>query len=156
MCATVALMEMREYQLAKETLDQDIDPLASVHYTYLKPLVKFYIQQLVKTKWDVAAHGRDHYIFKPTLAPPKKFQHLTQAEEDVITRHRIGHAKATKSHVLSPGPPTACHHCGQALSIGHMLLECAVLKEYRDEYYTADSLNTLFETIPEMEFVNFN
>ena len=26
-------------QLAKETLDQDIDPLASVHYTDMKPLV---------------------------------------------------------------------------------------------------------------------
>ena len=31
-------------QLAEETLDQDIDPLASVHYTYLKPLVNSYIQ----------------------------------------------------------------------------------------------------------------
>ena len=38
----------------KETLDQDIDPLASVHYTELKPLVNSYIQQLVQTKWD---HG---------------------------------------------------------------------------------------------------
>ena len=30
-----------------------------------------------------------------------------------------------------------------------MLLECAVVQECRDEYYTADSLNTLLETIPE-------
>ena len=35
-------------QLAKETLDQDIDPLASVHYTDLKPPVNYYIQQLVQ------------------------------------------------------------------------------------------------------------
>ena len=34
----------RVNQLAKETLDQDIDPLASVHYTDLKPLVNCYIQ----------------------------------------------------------------------------------------------------------------
>ena len=46
-------------QLAKETLDQDIDPLASVHYTDLKPLVNSYIQKLVQTKLDVAVHGRD-------------------------------------------------------------------------------------------------
>ena len=32
-------------QLAKETLDHDIDPLASIHYAYLKPLVNSYIQQ---------------------------------------------------------------------------------------------------------------
>ena len=53
-------------QLAKDTLDQDIDPLASVHYTYMKPLVNSYIQKLVQTKWDVAVHGRDLYLVKPT------------------------------------------------------------------------------------------
>ena len=41
----------RVCQLAKETLDQDIDPLASVHYTDMKPVVNFYIQKLVQTKW---------------------------------------------------------------------------------------------------------
>ena len=80
-------------QLAKETLDQDIDPLAKVHYTYMKPLVNSYIQKLVQTKWDVAVHGRDLCLVKPTLGPPKKFQHLTRAEEVVITRLRIGHTK---------------------------------------------------------------
>ena len=142
-------------QLAKETLDQDIDPLASVHYTDLKPLVNSYIQKLVQTKWDVAVHGRDLYLVKPTLGPPKKFQHLTRAEEVVITRLRIGHTKATKSHILSRGPPTACHHCGQTLTIEHMLLECAVLQECHDEYYTVDSMNAPFETIPETCIVEF-
>ena len=98
-------------QLAKETLDQDIDPLASVHYTDMKPLVNSYIQKLVQTKWDVAVHGRDLYLVKPTLGPPNG--------EVVITRLRIGHTKATKSHILSQGPPTGCHHCGQTLTIDH-------------------------------------
>ena len=142
-------------QLAKETLDQEIGPLASVHYTDLKPLVNSYIQQLVQNKWDVAVHGGDVYLVKPTLGQPKKFQRLTRAEEVVITRLRIGHTKATKSHTLSLGPPTACHHCGQTLSIDHMLLECAVVQECRDEYYTVDSLNTLFETTPETCIVEF-
>ena len=35
------------------------------------------------------------------------------------------------------------------LTIDHMLLECEVLQESRDEYYTVDSMHTLFETIPE-------
>ena len=140
-------------QLAKETLDQDIDPLASVHHSDMKPLVNSYIQQLVQIKWDVAVHGIDLYLVKPTLGPPKKFRHLTRAEE-VITRLRIGHTKATKSHILSRGPPTGCQHCGQTLTIDHMLLECAVLKECRDEYYTVDS-NPLFQTIPETCIVEF-
>ena len=70
-------------------------------------------------------------------------------------RLRIGHTKAIKSHVLSRGLPTGCHHCGQTLTIDHMLLECALLQGCRDEYYTVDSLNALFETIPETCIVEF-
>ena len=54
-------------QLARETLDQDVSPLANVHYTDLKPLVNSYIQQLVKTKWNLAVHGRDLNFLKQTL-----------------------------------------------------------------------------------------
>ena len=57
--------------LAKETLDHNIVPLANVHHADLKPLVNSYIQQLVQTKWDVAVHGRDLYLMKPTLGPPR-------------------------------------------------------------------------------------
>ena len=81
------------------------------------------------------------YLVKPRLGPSKKFQHLTKAEEVVITRLRIGHTKATKYLILSRGPPTGCHHCGQTLTIDHMPLECALLQECCDEYYTVDSLN---------------
>ena len=102
-------------------------------------------------KWDVAVHGRDIYLLKPTLGPPKKFQYIARAEEVVITRLRICHTKATKSHILSRGPLPTC----QTLTIDHMLLVCAVLQESRDEYYTADSLNTLFDTIPESCIVEF-
>ena len=81
----------------------------------------------------VAVHGTDLYLVKPTLGPPTKFHHLTRAEEVVLTWLRIGHTKATKSHILSRGPPTACHHCGQTVTIDHMLLECALLQECSDE-----------------------
>ena len=118
--ATMALREMKEWTNQQETLDIDIDPLASVHYTDLMQLANSYIQQLVQTKWDVAVHV-------------------------AVLRLQNGHTKATKSHILSRGPPTACHHCGQTLSIDHMLLECAVLQEFRDEYFTADFFNTLWD-----------
>ena len=121
----------------------------------MKPLVNSYIHKMVQTKWDVAVHGRYLYLVKPTLGPPKKFQHLTIAEEVIITRLRIGHTKAAKFHILSRGPPTGCHHCGQTLTIDHMLLEYALLQECLDEYYTVDSLNALFETISETCIVEF-
>ena len=93
------------------------------------------------------------YLFLETKTrATTKFQHLTRAEEVVTTQLRIGH---TKAHILSRGPPTTCHHCDQTLTIDHMLLECAVLQESCEEYYTADSLNTLFETISETCIVEF-
>ena len=36
-----------------------------------------------------------------------------------------------------------------------MILERAALQEIRDEYYTADSLKTLFEKVPETCIVDF-
>ena len=37
----------------------------------------------------------------------------------------------------------------------YMLLECTVLQQNRNEYYSVDSLGTLFETIPEACIVEF-
>ena len=61
----------RVHRLAKEALGHDIDPLTSVHYADLKPMVNSYIQQLFQNKWDVAVHGRDSYLLKAILGPPK-------------------------------------------------------------------------------------
>ena len=57
--------------------------------------------------------------------------------------------------VLFRGPPTACQHSGQTLTIEHILLECTVLQQSHDEYHTVDSLRTLFETIPEACIIEF-
>ena len=95
-------------QLVNEAIDHGIDPLTTVHFADLKPLVNSYVQQEVQIKGYVSIHGRDLYLLKPTLGPPKRFRHLTRIEEVVITRLRIGHTKATKSNILCWGPPTAC------------------------------------------------
>ena len=141
-------------QLEKETLDQDIDPLASVHYTYMKPLFNSYIE-VGSNQVGCGCTWQGSLSWETNTGGPKKFKHLTRAEEVVIARLRIGHTKATKCHILPRGPPTGCHHCGQTLTIDHMLLECALLQECRDEYYTVDSLNALFETIPETCIIEF-
>ena len=98
----------------------DSGPASKGDFADLKPLVNSYIQQEVQIKWDVSIHGRDLYLLKPTQGPPKRFRHLTRAEAVVITRLRVGFTKATKSHILSRGPPTACQHCAQ--TIEHILL----------------------------------
>ena len=136
-------------QLARETLDHDIDPLTTVHYADLKHVVNSYIQQEVHIKWDVSIHGRDLYLLKPTLGPPRKFKHLTRAEEVVITRPR------PQSHTSCPKDRQLLVSIVARLWNWIMLLECTVLQQIRDEYYTAESLRTLFEMIPEVCMVEF-
>ena len=58
-------------QLAKETLDHDIDPLATVHYADLKPVVNSYIQQEVQIKWDVSIHGGISISWNQHLGHPR-------------------------------------------------------------------------------------
>ena len=54
-----------------EIVDQLGDTLTTVHFAHLKPMVNSYIQQEVRIKWDVSIHGRDLYLLKPTLGPPR-------------------------------------------------------------------------------------
>ena len=104
-------------QLAKETLDQDIDPLASVHYTDMKPLVNSYIHKLVQTKWDVTVHGRDLYLVKPSLGPPKKFQHLTRSSTNSALKmslaiHEGSSLIFSPKHVTVRTPPVGTPSSG--------------------------------------------
>ena len=99
----------------KSVLGVQIVP--TVHNTDLKPLVNSYIQQQLIQSGMKLYMAENSYLVKPTLGPPTKFKHLTRAEGVVITRLRVGHTKATKSHMLSRGLPNVCHHCGQTLTI---------------------------------------
>ena len=159
-------------QLANETFDHDIDPLASVQYADLNPLVNSCTQQLVQIKWEVAAHDRDPYLLKPTLGTPKKFQHLIWEAELAIARLRMGHTEATKAHILFRGRTTTCHHCDQMLTIDHMLLDYAVIQGSRDvriisctcklefrwaaEFFLYDLNHQTFYTIPYLNHLRTN
>ena len=120
----------------------------------MKPLVNSYIQKLVQTKWDVAVHGRDLYLVEPTPGPPKKFQQLTRAEEFVITRHRIGYTKATKSHIFVPR--TANWLLPLWSNTDHWPYAAGVCIATGRSWWILNSrLVALFETIPETCIVEF-
>ena len=76
--------------------EHDINPQTNVHYGSLKPLGNSFIQQVLKTKWDVLVYQRYIYLVKPALGPPKNLLYVSKAEDAVITRLRIGH-KGTSS-----------------------------------------------------------
>ena len=143
-------------QLAKETLDQDLDPSGKCPLYRSEATSQLLHSAVGSNQVGCSCTWQKSLIlWNQYWGPPKKFQHLTRAEEVVITWLLVGHTRATKSHILSQWPPNVCHHCGQTLTIDLMLLECAVLQECCDEYYTADSLNILLKTIPKTCIVEF-
>ena len=83
-------------QLAKETLDQDIDPLACVHYTDMKPLVNSHILNLVQTKWDVAPNQSWRGCRYPTSNWP-------------YSGHQIPYLVPRTADLLSPMQSNADH-----------------------------------------------
>ena len=65
----------------------------------------------------------------------------------------LARPRPQKSCILSRGPLLT--GIVARLTIEHMFLERAMLQQSRDEWYTADSLGTLFETIPGDYIVDF-
>ena len=80
-------------------------------------------------------HGRDLYLVKPTLGPTPAKSWGSCNNPNSNWPHQ-----GPNSYILSRGPPTTSQHCGQTLTLE---------QHSRDEYYTADSLGTLFEAVPE-------
>ena len=137
-------------QLAKKTLDQDIDQLASVYSTDLKPLVNSYIQQLVQIKWDVAIHGLYLYLVKPTLgnqinsSTKPELKRLWSSDfELAILRppspiscpedHRLFVTTVVKHWVLTIYAPGVCSITGMSWRILHSwLIEYPLWDNYRD------------------------
>ena len=58
---TTLLWAMSDKGTCVESREHYIKLLTTVHYTDLNPLVNFYIQQKVQTKWDVSTHSSALY-----------------------------------------------------------------------------------------------
>ena len=142
-------------QIAKETLDQDIGPLASVHYTDMKPLVNSYIQKLVQTKWDAAVHGRDLLSCETNTgateevpAPNLSWSGCNHPTSNwPYQGHQILYLVPRTTNWLPPLWSNTDHWPYAAV--------VCIVTGGCDEYYTVDSLNTLSETNPETCIVEF-
>jgi len=51
-------------------------------------------------------------------------------------------------------PPT-CQSCGIALTVKHILVECANLRDIRQKYFTVSSVADLFKSIDNHTVINF-
>ena len=147
-------------QLAKETLDKRYRPTGKCSLYRYETTGQLLHSEVGSNQVGCSCTWQRSLSCETNTGATGEVPAPNQSWRGCNTRLWIGHTKATKSHILSRGPPTGCHHCGETLTIDHMLLECALLQalwlqECRDEYYTVDSLNALFETIPDTCFVEF-
>ena len=72
---------------------------------------------------------------------------LNRREEIILARLRIGHTHMTHSYLLKGEDLPECIPCNTTLSVKHLLVECTDLAPYRDKYFHAHSLKTLFDTV---------
>ena len=160
-------------QLAKETLDQDIDPLASIHYTDLKPLVNSYIQQLVQTKWDVAVHGRYLLSSETNTGATEEIPALNQSWRGCnhstsnwpYQGHQVPYLVLRTADGLSalwlntehwPYAPGVCSVTGMSWVILHSWIIEYSLRDNSQDLYSGIPVRSGILLSDMMQFVNFD
>ena len=74
-------------------------------------------------------------------------------ESTVLNRLHIGHSFLTHSFILRKEEAPVCVACNTALTIKHILIECADMLEVRKTYFEQKSLYSLFwDVSPEIIF----
>ena len=95
---------------------------------------------------------RNHEVI-PKL--PDKLLSFCNARKEgtVLNRLHIGHSYLTHSFILRKEEAPVCVACNVALTVKHILIECADLLEIRKKYFEEKSLYSLFRNvIPEVVF----
>ena len=64
------------------------------------------------------------FKYKPAVQFDRK-------DQTILTRIRIGHTSITHKHLLTIEPKPVCDHCGNSLTIQHLLTQCRKFKEER-------------------------
>lgn len=63
-------------------------------------------------------------------------------EQVVINRLRIGHTRLTHQYLLKKEPPPICLNCNTQLTIKHLLTECPMYEEQRQETKLGESIKS--------------
>uniref|UniRef100_A0A1Y1MKC9 RNase H type-1 domain-containing protein n=2 Tax=Photinus pyralis TaxID=7054 RepID=A0A1Y1MKC9_PHOPY len=70
---------------------------------------------------------------------------LSRIERVKIHRLRIGYTQITHAHLLRGEPPTVCVHCGNQMTVEHILRECPVLEPIRQSFHLIDEVGEILK-----------
>ena len=132
---------------AKDALSLDILPF-TVPFIDFKPLINSFIHAVWQRSWsDPSNHDNKLFAIKPNISEWLPGFRSNRREETILARLRIGQTHMTHSHLLEGVELPECFPCDTTLSVKHLLIECTNLAPYRDKYFHADSLRTLFDAV---------
>ena len=96
--------------------------------------------------WDCCEGNKLHSIY-PTVGIVKHSKNISRYDSVLLNRLRIGHSRLTHSYLLSGDDSPTCQSCGIPLTVKHILVECANLRDIREKYFTMSSLADLFNRV---------
>jgi len=103
--------------------------------------------------WDCCA-GKKLHAIRPTVGDYKQKTYLSRHDVVLLNRLRIGHTRLTHSFLLSGDVPE-CGTCQCPLTVKHILVECADLKDARNKHFVASSIKDLFDNIEAHKIIVF-
>ncbi|GBN65475.1 hypothetical protein AVEN_91608-1 [Araneus ventricosus] len=92
-------------------------------------------------KWNMETNNKLHVI-KPVLS--HWITKLNRRCDVVLTRLRIGHTRLTHKYLLFAESPPTCSHCGDILTVKHILTDCVAVNRRRLRYFRSSSFDLSF------------
>lgn len=113
---------------------KDLAASFGLPYQDLRPLWKKALLKTWQSEWDVECNNKLHVI-KPVLALWESSFRKERRLEVLLCRLRIGHSRLTHLHLLCGEDEKLCAHCGEVLTVLHILWQCRFYHQHRRQSF---------------------
>jgi len=120
----------------------------------LIPCVSKFCLDKCQDIWDCCEGNKLHSIYL-TVGIVKHSKNISRYDSVLRNRLQIGHSRLTHSYLLSDDDSPTCQSCGISLTVKHILVECANLRDIREKYFTVSSLADLFNRVDNHTVIGF-
>ena len=103
------------------------------------------INNLLQEEWQKEWESESNMNNKLKRILPKLNENhtpkgMTRRDGSICARLRIGHSYLTHCYILKGEPQPFCVSCNEALTINHLLANCAEFSDIRRKHYSANTL----------------
>ena len=80
---------------------------------------------------------------------------ISRYDSVLLNRLQIGHSRLTHSYLLGGDDSPSCQSCLIPLTVKHILVECANLRDIREKYFAVSSIADLFNRVDNHTVIDF-